>query len=228
MKELFSQTMSLFDSRFYDLYIHPGGSSQIARIAFEAQRFGYSGIAIINSSINDRDGMPLDFSIYRGIGISCRPSRLREEIKKHKGGIEILTVLGGDEELNRAAVESEGLDILMQPAQFNNVLAKAASDNSVAIGFDLGSLIRLRGEARVRELIIMRINLKHARKYELSMILTSNAQSIYDIRSPREMAALAGLFGMAKEEAVNAMSAAPLAIIKRKNPDYIQEGIEII
>lgn len=228
MKELFSQIMSLFDSRFYDLYIHPGSSNPIARIAFEAQRFGYSGIAIINSEISDRDGMPPDFSIYRGIGISCKSSRLREEIKKHKNSSDILVVPGGDEELNRAAVESEGLDLLMQPAQFNNVLAKAASDNSVAIGFDLGPLIRLRGEARVRELIIMRTNLKHARKYNLSMILTSNAQSIYDIRSPREMAALAGLFGMAKEEAVNAMSETPLAILKRKNPDYIQEGIEII
>ncbi|MFA4935274.1 MAG: RNase P subunit p30 family protein [Candidatus Methanoperedens sp.] len=228
MKELFSQTMSLFDSRFYDLYIHPGNSYPIDRIASEAQRFGYSGIAIINSELSDRDAIPPDFSIYRGIGISHKPSRLREEIKKHKNSSDILVVPGGDEELNRAAVETEGLDILMQPAQFNNVLAKAASDNSVAIGFDLGALIRLRGEARVRELIIMRTNLKHARKYELSMILTSNARSIYDIRSPREMAALAGLFGMAKEEAVNAMSAVPLAILKRKNPDYIQEGIEII
>ncbi|MFZ2410614.1 MAG: RNase P subunit p30 family protein, partial [Candidatus Methanoperedens sp.] len=222
MKELFSQIMSLFDSRFYDLYIHPGSSNPIARIAFEAQRFGYSGIAVINSEISDRDGMPPDFSIYRGIGISCKSSRLREEIKKHKNSSDILVVPGGDEELNRAAVESEGLDILMQPAQFNNVLAKAASDNSVAIGFDLGSLIRLRGEARVRELIIMRANLKHARKYNLSMLLTSNAQSIHDIRSPREMAALAGLFGMAKEEAVDAMSSVPLGILKRKNPDYIQ------
>lgn len=228
MKELFSQIMSLFDSRFYDLYVHPGSSNTIARIAFEAQRFGYSGIAVINPAITGNDGTPPDFSIYRGIGISCKSSRLREEIKKHKNSSDILVVPGGDEDFNRAAVESEGLDILMQPEPFNNVLAKAASDNSVAIGFDLGSLIRLRGEARVRELVIMRTNLKHARKYELSMILTSNARSSYDIRSPREMAALAGLFGMAKEEAVNAMSAAPLAILKRKNPDYIQEGIEII
>ncbi|VVB94451.1 Ribonuclease P protein component 3 [uncultured archaeon] len=219
--------MSLFNSRFYDFNVHQDSNS-VAGLAFEAKKYGYCGIALVNSAMPDEEKLPGDFSVYRSIEISGKPSRLREEIKKHKGTEAILTVQGGDEDLNRAAVESEGLDILLQPAQFNNVLAKAASDNSIAIGFNLGSLIRLRGEARVRELMIMRENLKHARKYDLLMILTGNAHSVYGFRSPREMAAIAGLFGMTKEEAVDAMSAAPLEILRRKSPDYIQEGIEII
>jgi ribonuclease P/MRP protein subunit RPP1 len=219
--------MSLFNAKFYDFNVHPD-SNPITGLAFEAKRYGYCGIAIVNSAMTNEDKLPVDFSIYRSIEISVKPSKLREEIKKHKGTEAIMTVPGGEEELNRAAVETEGLDILMQPAQFNNVLAKAASDNSVAIGFNLGSLIRLRGEVRVRELMIMRENLKHARKYDLLMILTGNVRSIYDFRSPREMAAIAGLFGMSKEEAVDAMSAAPLEILRRKSLDYIQEGIEII
>ncbi|MCZ7384817.1 MAG: ribonuclease P protein component 3 [Candidatus Methanoperedens sp.] len=219
--------MSLFNSRFYDFNVHKDSTS-ITELAFGAKKYGYCGIAIVNSAITNEDKLPEDFSIYGSVEISGKPSKLREEIKKHKGTDAILTVIGGDEELNRAAVETEGLDILLQPAQFNNVLAKAASDNSVAIGFNLGSLVRLRGEARVRELMIMRENLKHARKYDLRMILTGTARSIYDFRSPREMAAIAGIFGMTKEEAVDAMSAAPLEILRRKNPDYIQEGIEIL
>ncbi|MBU4374709.1 MAG: ribonuclease P protein component 3 [Euryarchaeota archaeon] len=218
--------MSLFDSKFYDFNIHPDGSS-ITELAFEAKRLGYSGIAVINSTIPEKEALPENFSIYRGIELSGRPSRLREEIKKHKGS-DILTVTGGDESLNRAAVETEGLDILIQPAQFNNVLAKTAADNSIALGFNPGFIIHFRGEARVRELLLMKKNLKHARKYNLSMILTSSAHSIYDLRSPRELAALGGLFGMTKEEAVEAMSAAPCAILRRKSPEYIQEGIEIV
>lgn len=216
--------MSLFDSKFYDFNIHPDGSS-ITELAFEAKKLGYSGIAVINSTIPDKEALPENFSIYRYVEISGR--RIREEIKKHKGS-DILTVTGGDESLNRAAVETEGLDILMQPAQFNNVLAKAASDNSIALGFNLGTLIHLRGDARVRELSIMRANLKHARKYNLPMLLTGNAHSIYDLRAPREMAALAGIFGMTAKEAVEAMSAAPLEILRRKSPEYVQEGVEIL
>ncbi len=220
--------MSLFDSRFYDLIIHPESSDSIPILAFEAQRYGYSGIAVINTQVPGKETIPPGFSIYIAIEILCKPSRLREEIKKHKNSSDILIVSGGDEEFNRAAVETEGLDILLQPAQLNNVLAKAASDNSVAIGFNMGSIIRLRGDARVQELIKMRKNLKHALKYDVSMILTGNAHSIYDLRSPREMAALASLFGMTQKEAVDAMSAAPLGILKRKSQDYIQEGVEII
>ncbi len=219
--------MSLFNSSFYDFNVHQD-FNPVAELAFEAKKYGYCGIAIVNSAMANEEKLPVDFSVHRSIEISGKPSKLREEIKKHKGTESILTVPGGDEELNRAAVETEGLDILLQPDQFNNVLAKLASDNSVAIGFNLGALIRLRGEARVMELMNMRENLKHARKYDLLMILTSNVRSIYDFRSPREMAAIAGLFGMSKEEAVDAMSAAPLEILRRKNPDYIQEGIEIL
>jgi ribonuclease P/MRP protein subunit RPP1 len=221
--------MSLFDSRFYDLNVHPESASSITRLAFEAKRYGYSGIAVINSTIINKNlVLPDDFSIFRCIEISGRPSRIKEEIKKHKNNSDILIVLGGDEDINRAAVETGGLDILLQPAQFNNVQAKTASDNSIALGFNLGQLIRLRGDGRVRELKIMRKNLKHARKYDLYMVLTCNPHSHYDLRSPREMAALASLFGMRLKEAVNAMSAAPLEILRRKSLDYVQEGIEII
>lgn len=216
--------MSLFDSTFYDFNIHPSDSS-ITELALEAKRLGYSGIAVTSSTIPDTEALPENFSIYRCVELPGR--KIREEIKKHKGS-DILTVTGGDESLNRAAVETEGLDILMQPAQFNNVLAKAASDNSIAIGFNLGAIIHLRGEARVLELMLMRKNLRHARKYRLSMLLTSSARSIYDLRSPRELAALGGLFGMTEEEAVGAMSAAPLTILRRKSPEYVQEGVEIV
>jgi ribonuclease P/MRP protein subunit RPP1 len=197
-------------------------------MAKEGKRYGYSGLAVIGHGTNEKTIFPEDFSIYRGVEIQAKPSRVREEIRKYRESDHILIVEGGEEEINRAAVETEGLDILLHPLEFNNVLAKAASENSVSIGFNLGLLIRLRGEARVRELKTMRINLKHARKYKLQLILTSDAHSIYDLRAPREMVAISSLFGMTEKEAVNAMSATPLNILRRKSPNYIQEGIEII
>ncbi|MCE8424095.1 MAG: ribonuclease P protein component 3 [Candidatus Methanoperedens sp.] len=217
--------MSRFGSKFYDFYTHPDNTSLMAK---EGKRYGYSGLAVIGQGTNEKIIFPEDFSIYRGVEIQAKPSRVREEIRKYRESDHILIVEGGEEELNRAAVETEGLDILLHPLEFNNVLAKAASDNSVSIGFNLGLLIRLRGEARVRELKTMRINLKHSRKYKLQLILTSDAHSIYDLRAPREMVAISSLFGMTEKEAVDAMSATPLNILRRKSPNYIQEGIEII
>ena len=60
------------------------------------------------------------------------------------------------------------------------------------------------------------------------MVLSCEPYSMYDFRSPREMAALGGLFGMSPKEAVDAMSKAPLDIMRKKSTGYIREGIEII
>lgn len=220
--------MPQYDSNFYDFYTYPDGSDQISNLAAEAKRYGFSGIVVIDPKINKETILPIDFSIYKGVEIQAKPSRIREEIRKYRKTNHILIVNGGDEEINRAAVESEGLDILLQPSEINNVIAKTASDNSIAIGFNLGLLIRFRGDERVRELKNMRINIKHARKYELPMILTCHPNSVYDLRSPREMVALSSLFGMTPKEAIDAMSKTPLGILRRKSPDYIQEGIEIL
>jgi len=217
--------MSQFGSKFYDFYTHPDNASLMAEVG---KRYGYSGIAVVGHDTNEKTNFPEDFSIYRGVKIQAKPSRIREEIRKYKDSDHILIVEGGEDEINRAAVETEGLDILLHPLEFNNVLAKAASDNSVSIGFNLGLLIWLQGVERVRELKTMRINLKHARKYKLQLILTSAANSIYDMRAPREMVAISSLFGMTEKEAVDAMSAAPLNILRRKSLNFIQEGIEII
>jgi len=217
--------MSLFGSKFYDFYTHPDNINLMAGVG---KKYGYSGLAAMGHDLNEKTIFPEDFSIYRGVKIQAKPSRIREEIRKYKDSGHILIVEGGEEEINRAAVETEGLDILMHPLEFNNVLAKAASDNSVSIGFNLGLLIRLQGVERVRELKTMKTNLKHARKYKLLLILTSDARSIYDLRAPREMAAISSLFGMTAKEAVDAMSTTPLNILRRKSPNYIQEGIEII
>ncbi|HEY9246651.1 MAG TPA: RNase P subunit p30 family protein [Candidatus Methanoperedens sp.] len=222
--------MSLFDTGFYDLVVCPKTHDSISGLAFEARRSGFCGIAVSNNSIDELNNVnkPPDFSIYPGIIISCKPSKFRDEIRKHKGKAAIMIARGKDEEFTRAAVETDGLDIILQPDKFNNVLAKTADDNSIAIGFNVGSIIRMRGEVRVRELKKMRTNLKHARKYGMQMVLTCECSSPYDFRSPREIVALSGLFGMEREEAVLALGENPLAILKRKSPGYIQEGIELV
>lgn len=213
----------MFSRRFYDFYTHPMDS--ITRFAYIAKKYGYSGIAVFNSPITKYiENKPENFSIYEGMEISCKPS-MKDEIKKHKTNI--ILVRGGDEKQNRIALKN-GIDILMQPIEFNHVLARIAYDNSIAIGFDIGCIIKYRGYDRVKTLRIMRTNLKYVRKYNLSMILTSNSYTCYDLRSPREMVALANLFGMTKEEAVDAMSTFPLEIVRRKSPSYVQEGVEII
>ena len=223
--------MSMFNAKFYDFMVHlPDEMDSINSLVLAAKEFGYSGIAAINQKKNrtDMNRLPEDFSIYNAIEVSGNPKKLRDEIRKYKDTGDILIARGRNEEVARAAVETERLDIILQPVKFNNVLGKIASDNSIALGFNIGSIIHTRGEQRALELRIMRNNLMYSRKYDLQMILTCEPYSIYDFRSPREMAAIGGLFGMSPKEAVDAMSSVPLNIMRKKSIEHIQEGVEII
>lgn len=219
--------MSQRHYEFYEFYTHP---DQPELMAARAKNIGFSGIALtyFKGEEKKREFYQDDFKIYHGIEIQAKSSRIREEIKKTRNSNLISVVNGKDEETIRAAVESEGLDILLSPLEFNDVIAKAAKENSVAIGFNLGLIIRLRGDARIRELKNMKLILKHGRKYKFKMMLTCDPCSVYDLRSPREMVVLSSLFGMIQPEAIDAISATPVDILRRKDPDYIQEGIEII
>ena len=62
----------------------------------------------------------------------------------------------------------------------------------------------------------MREILKLARKYKAPRILTSNAHSLYDLRAPREIIALASLFGMEREEATIALTVFPKSIVAKR------------
>ena len=223
--------------KYYDLHVHslPECADSPSRLKLVAKRYGYAGIAITNHS--DYWNEATDDDIINGIEIVANGStELREKVEKFRSRVDILLVHGGDPKINRAAVENACVDILAHPEVgradgFNHVLAKSAADNDVAIEFNLDAFIRLRECARVRALSDFRRNLKLARKFGVSAILTSNAKSHYDMRAPREMIALAGLFDMTEEEAIQALSTVPVRIIeqnRKKRQGYIREGVEVV
>jgi len=228
--------MTIRTRKFYDFSIHtaPECSDSPEAMAEISSGYGYAGIAITNHTphqlqkpeMTDHPGV----EIYPGIEIVAKnPHHLMQMIQKHRAKVRVLSVHGGNEKINRAAVESHAVDILSHPDErLNHVLMRFASENRVAIEFNLDSIIRMRGRARVRALTNFRHNLKLARKYGVPMILASNAQSIYDLRAPAEMVALGTIFGMMEDEAIAALSTVPEEIIRRGSENWIMEGVEIV
>ncbi len=228
--------MTIRTRKFYDFSIHTApeceGSPQA--MAEIASGYGYAGIAITNHTPHQPQKPAMTdhpkIAVYSGIEIVAKnPHHLMQMIRKHRAKVRVLSVHGGNEKINRAAVESRAVDILSHPDErLNHVLMRFASENRVAIEFNLDSIIRMRGRARVIALTNFRHNLKIARKYGAPMILASNAQSIYDLRAPAEMIALGTIFGMTEDEAIAALSAVPEEIIRRGSENWIMEGVEIV
>ncbi|MCQ1536410.1 ribonuclease P protein component 3 [Methanosarcina sp. KYL-1] len=229
--------------KFYDFCVHaaPDGENTVGEMASLARHFGYSGFALTNHSDKLPKTRPLlpeadGFEVFRGIElVEENPSKLHGMIGKFRSNVDVLIVHGGSEAVNRAAVENPRVDILNHPSfdrssGLNQVLAKAAAENGVAIGLNLRPLLHSRGSRRIRLLSDLGANLDLARKYDVSLALTSDAMSCFDLRAPREMLALAEVCGLEESEALEALSTVPERILakNRPGPGIIREGVEVL
>lgn len=142
---------------------------------------------------------------------------LKQKIRNSRDEADVLVFEGGDEELNRKAASDPRLDVLLHPEKdrkdsgIDHVLAEKAAENRVAIGFDL-SILPESSKQRSHVLAHWRRNLKLVEKYGTPYILTTGAQDRYDLRAPRDLAALIDSLG---HEGLPAVKRYPGKILER-------------
>lgn len=209
-------------AEYYDLCVHsrPECADSPERLKLVSNRFGFTNIAITNHSTY---WQPLEFlDIIPGIELVATSSQmLRNLIDIYRGKVTILAVHGGYESINRAACSDSRVDILIHPENgrgngLNHTLATFAKKNDVAIGFSIDYLWRHRGYSRSKLLSLQRKNFIICRKFELKIILTSGALSLYDLKAPWEVEALSRFIGMDGTESESALSTIPRDILNKR------------
>lgn len=223
---------------FFDFHVH--GDS---KIALEACRLGYDGIAIIQSSKNYDKNISTEikeiknFKVFTGVEIYAKNGEdLKKKVQKFRDKEDVLIVNGGNIKINRAACEDPRVDILAHPNKnrrdsgINHILAKKASENEVAIELSISPLIKTRFSARAKILSQFRQIIKLYRKFGFPTIISSNTHSIYDLRTPEDIIALAYFFGMNEEEAKDSLSKNPMNIIEKSKirKNIVVKGARII
>ncbi len=223
---------------FYEcLRAYPEGSSSASRMALKAKSLGYGGIIICNKEPGNifrpeaaEKIRVIDVAI--GADVTAKDARsLRSRIGSLRARYPFLMVRGTTEELVRTASEDPNVDVLIPPCDSRRPLgiaaARAAQLNQVAIGFDLGPFFRLSARHRSRWLEALGRNLQLARKFDLGLMLTAGASSHLDLRSPRDLIALAEVVGFEHQEACGALSLAGdvLALNRRSWPS---PGVELL
>jgi ribonuclease P/MRP protein subunit RPP1 len=227
--------MNYFESCLHCL---PEGRDSPSRLALAARRLGYGGIIICNHTGFENLFRPEAALDVKGIKVifgaevmAANPKILRSRVASARAKFPFVTVHGGSEEMNKAACEDQDVDVLVHPEEGRRALsvtaARAASHNQVAIGFDLGPLIRLRGAARSRWLQVVEKNLDLARKFDLSMTITTGPRSHLDLRAPRDLMALAEVAGFESSEADEALRL-PGMIYELNRRAWAGPGVEII
>ena len=130
---------------------------------------------------------------------------------------ELNIVFGGDEKVNRKAVENRNVDILVNVEKsgnkdslhfrnsgLNQVLCKLAYDNKVAIGFSFNEILR----SRDRGVLIGRVmqNIRLCRKYKVKMVFATFAKNKYEMRDARDLISFCRVLRMTGKEAKEALN----------------------
>ncbi len=223
---------------FYEcLKAYPEGSASASRLALTAKRLGYQGLIICNQEPS-KVFRPKAASRIKGITLifgaevkSPSTRALRGRVLALRRSYPFLTVQGVTEETIRAACEDPNVDMLLHPCDGQRPLtiasARAAKLNRVAIGFDLSSLMHLRGSSRASWLQACQRNLKLARKFDLALVITASARSHLDLRAPRDLLALAEVAGFEPGEAAAAL-ALPGKLVEQNRKRWLGPGVELL
>jgi ribonuclease P/MRP protein subunit RPP1 len=234
---------------FFDFHIHGG-----PELAIDAGNMGYHGVGLtvysrdcINqpetlknlrksiSNLNEDGDKHL--SIQIGVEIEAKNQEdLKKQVQQFRKKADFILVHGGDLKINRAATEDPRVDILSHPYRnrfdsgINHVLAVKAAENRVAVEINLKYFLLTRPSQQYRVLSQFRQIMKLHRKYGVQVIITSDTNSFYGLRNPRDVTALAACFGMTEDEAFDALSKTPQEIIQRNKlrDEVIVPGVRLI
>ena len=126
---------------------------------------------------------------------------------------------GGSEDQNRKYTSDKQNDVLMNPelksigdkvhyrkSGLNQVLAKLAKQNDVAIGFGFSFILNLEGVQLGQMIGRMKQNVRICRKSKTKMVVCSYANNVKEMRGAKDLLAFANVIGMTPGEAKQALN----------------------
>jgi len=137
-------------------------------------------------------------------------------------GIDLVMIEARDAAFNRGVLSLRGKAILRgisraPPKSFDHVCARLAAQHQIAIDLDLYPLLHERGGPRQGVFRRYEDLIQLYRRFKFPLTISSDARSILDQRSVREISSLCSLFGMHAWEVAQAL-ATPGEIAERKGP----------
>jgi ribonuclease P/MRP protein subunit RPP1 len=207
---------------YVDLCVHafPEGADTQNRLNVVAQDLGFAAVSITAHS--PYWSQFSDLSVISGIEIVAHSVRdLRKKVTFFSNKVSVISVHGGDEQINRAACSDDRVGLLMHPERgerngLNQVIAKMAEKNHVALGLSFSYFWKTEAAERSRILALQHQNVVLCKKFGVPIVITSDAYSHFDLRAPRQLLALARLLSLGEAEAIAALSSAPRDIINRR------------
>jgi len=235
--------------RFVDLRLRPSinDPDQVERMVRKSSELGYGLISIPLPPNIERDKVDklqricsdakIDF-VTRVDFAPKTPGELLHDLRRFRRRFEVVSVTCISKRVARQAAKDRRVDLLSFPVTdihkrfFDHAEAELASKALSCLEIEMAPLLSLSGSSRIRLLSSLRREVAIAKKFNVSVIISSGATNEYLMRSPHDYAALATLFDMPPPYALRALSENPLAIVERNreklSPDYVAPGIRVV
>lgn len=217
---------------------HPEGRATLSRFAETAARYGYDGIVGRSGTTGatiESIRAEFDIDVVDAVEIDTSdPSVLAGTLGTERERRTLVIVRGGDDRINRQAVEDPRVDVLSTPMRgagdVNHVLAATAARNGVRVEFDFGPVLRHSGGRRVRALSKLRKLRELVADAQTPFVVSGNPSSHLHLRAPRELRAVGEIIGFDPETVEEGLAEwGKLAARNRHNASdsVIEPGVEV-
>lgn len=202
---------------FFDLNIKGSSLENNVNLAIQASKYGWEHI---NFSYNQNDfknaldfkkdlkdclNNIIDFDYTLEIK-STNINDIRKATNKFRNKASCISVIGGDLKVNRAVLENIKIDVLSRPylkrydSGLNHVLAKEAVKNNVAVELCFKDILKSYLAPRAKVISNLRDIYTLYRKFDFPLILSSGAESIFDIRTTHDFISVFTQTGLTGDE----------------------------
>jgi ribonuclease P/MRP protein subunit RPP1 len=191
---------------FFDLNIKGSSLENNLNLAVEASRYGWNHINFSYNQNDFKDALDfkdelndcLDGTINFDYTLEIQSTNINDIKKitrKFRNKSPCISVIGGDLKVNRAVLENIQIDVLSRPylkrfdGGLNHVLAKEALRNNVAVELCFKDVLRSYLSHRAKVLSNFNDIYTLYRKYDFPLLLSTRAESVFDLRTAHDFIA---------------------------------------
>ncbi|WP_407410996.1 ribonuclease P protein component 3 [Methanobrevibacter sp.] len=228
---------------FFDLNIKGSSLDDNLKLAIEASKYGWEHINFsydqndfkdaqeFKDELSDNLKSIIDFDYTLEIK-SNNVNEIRKIARKFRSRASCISVVGGDLKVNRAVLENVQMDVLSRPylrrydSGLNHVLAKEALRNNVAVELCFKDVLKSYLAPRSKVISNFKDVYTLYRKFDFPLILSSRAESVFDIRTTHDFIAFftqTGLTGSEIEKSF--MTAEKILEFNRNRKNMILTGV---
>lgn len=228
---------------FFDLNIKGSSLENNLVLAREASKYGWDHINFSYNQDTFKNALEfrkdLDDALDDGISYdytleikSTNVNDIKKIARKFRNKASCISVIGGDLKVNRAAVENIQIDVLSRPylkrfdSGLNHVLAKEALKNNVAIELCFKDILRTYLSHRSKVISNFKDVYTLYRKFDFPLLLSSRAESVFDIRTTNDFVSVFKQTGLSDLEIEKSFIAAQDILEFNRNRDkMILKGV---